>query len=98
VGDQLCVIPSFTGDGTSLALASGLAAAQAAASGAAAREFQSAFLARTRTQMRWAQAIDATFKSAAARAVTVAATSALPSLARLVAGLTRVKGVAELTG
>ena len=29
LGDQLCVIPSFTGDGTSLALSSGVEAAQA---------------------------------------------------------------------
>ncbi len=98
VGDQLCVIPSFTGDGTSLALSSGLAAAHAVLQGAPAHAFQSAFLARTRTQLRWAKAVDATFKSAPARTLSVAATAALPWLTQLVARLTRLKGVAELTG
>jgi len=98
VGDQLCVIPSFTGDGTSLALSSGLAAAHAVRSGATAEHFHKDFLARTRSQLVWARAVDATFKSALARRLSVAATAALPSLARLVANLTRVKSVAELTG
>jgi flavin-dependent dehydrogenase len=98
LGDQLCVIPSFTGDGTSLALSSGLAAAHAVLRGATAQDFQKAFLSRTRAQLRWASAVDATFKSAPARRLSVAATAVLPSLARLIASLTRVKGVAELTG
>ncbi len=98
LGDQLCVIPSFTGDGTSLALSSGVAAAHAILDGVPAQRFQEAFLARARSQLLWASAVDATFKSAPARALTVAATAALPSLARLVVNLTRVRGVAELTG
>lgn len=98
LGDQLCVIPSFTGDGTSLALSSGVTAARAILQGMPAQEFQSTFLARTRTQLMWANAVDATFKSAPARAFAVVATAALPSLARLIANLTRVPGVAELTG
>jgi flavin-dependent dehydrogenase len=97
IGDQLCVIPSFTGDGTSLALSSGLAAARAVMHGAPAQTFQSDFLARTRTQLRWARAVDASFKSAPARSLSVAAMAALPWLARLVARLTRMQGVAELT-
>lgn len=98
LGDQLCVIPSFTGDGTSLALSSGVTAARAILQGVPAQEFQAAFLARTRSQLMWASAVDATFKSAPARALGVAATGALPTLARLVVNLTRVRGVAELTG
>jgi flavin-dependent dehydrogenase len=98
VGDQLCVIPSFTGDGTSLALSSGLAAAQAVLEARSAGEFQRAFLKRIRAQFFWAQAVDATFKSAPTRAFAVGAVALLPSLARLVASLTRVKGVPELTG
>jgi flavin-dependent dehydrogenase len=98
LGDQLCVIPSFTGDGTSLALLSGVTAARAILEGISAQRFQSAFLARRRAQFAWASAVDATFKSSAARALSVAATAALPSLARLAANLTRVRGVAELTG
>jgi hypothetical protein len=98
LGDQLCVIPSFTGDGTSLALSSGLAAANAVLQAVPAHEFHSAFLAQTRTQLRWARAVDATFKSAPARTLSVAATAALPWLTQLVANLTRLRSVGELTG
>jgi len=98
LGDQLCVIPSFTGDGTSLALASGVAAAHALMEGKSAEDFQKAQLARVRAQFFWAQAVDATFKSAMTRTLGVGAVAALPPLARFVASLTRIKGVAELTG
>ena len=40
VGDQLAVIPSFTGDGTAIALYSGIAAAQAILAGEGAVSFQ----------------------------------------------------------
>jgi len=96
-GDQLSVIPSFTGDGTSLALASGLAAARAVLSSQTAREFQAEFLGRIRTQFFWARAVDATFKSGITRALSVGAMGALPPLASLIASLTRVKGVKEIT-
>lgn len=98
LGDQLAVIPSFTGDGTSLALSSGVASAQAVLDGKSAGEFQRAFLARIRKQFLWARAVDATFKSAPTRAFGVGAVAALPSLAGLIARLTRLKGVSELTG
>ena len=96
IGDQLCVIPSFTGDGTSLALSSGLAAAHAVLEGTSAQDFQTAYLKRTRAQLRWARLVDATFKSATARTVSVAATAALPALARIIADLTRVRDVEAL--
>jgi hypothetical protein len=66
------------------------------ASGAPAPAYQRAFLARTRAQMLWARAVDASFRSAPARTMTVAATALAPSLARLVASLTRVKGLEAL--
>lgn len=98
LGDQLCVIPSFTGDGTSLALSSGVAAAQAVLAGRSAGEFQRSFLQRVRRQFFWAKAVEATFKSAPLRALGVGAVAALPSLAGLAASLTRLKGVDELIG
>ena len=98
LGDQLCVIPSFTGDGTSLALSSGLAAAHAVLAGRPAEAFQAAFLSRIRAQFFWARAVEATFKTEPARSFTVGAVALAPALARLVASLTRVRGVAELTG
>ena len=96
-GDQLGVIPSLTGDGTSLALASGLAAAHAVLSSQPAQGFQADFLARRRTQFFWARAVDATFKSSIARSLSVGAMGVLPQLATLIASLTRVKGFKEMT-
>jgi len=96
LGDQLCVIPSFTGDGTSLALSSGVAAAQAVLAGKSAGEFQRSVLQRVRRQFFCARAIEVTFKSAPLRALGVGAIAALPALAGLAASLTRLKGVDEL--
>jgi hypothetical protein len=96
LGDQLCVIPSCTGDGTSLALSSGVAAAHAVLAGTSAGEFQKSFLQRVRRQFFWAKAVEATFKSAPLRAIGVGAVAALPSLAGLAASLTRLEGVDEL--
>jgi flavin-dependent dehydrogenase len=96
LGDQLCVIPSCTGDGTSLALSSGIAAAQAVLGGLSAGQFQAAFLERVRRQFRWARLIEATFNSAPLRSLAVGTVAAWPALAGLAANVTRVKGVGEL--
>jgi len=98
LGDQLCVIPSFTGDGTSLALSSGLEAARTILSGETAVEFQRAFAQRIRAQLFWAQTVDASFKWGATRGLGVGAVAALPSLARHIARATRVRGMEELIG
>ena len=55
MGDQLSVIPSFVGDGMAMALASGLAAADAIAAGQASAEFHAAWARRTGRQMRVAR-------------------------------------------
>jgi flavin-dependent dehydrogenase len=91
VGDQLAVIPSFTGDGTSLALASGIGAARAVLRGQPAGAFQGAFLADVRGQFFWAQAVDAVFKTALTRRIGVGAAAMLPSLVRGIASLTRLR-------
>jgi flavin-dependent dehydrogenase len=98
VGDQLCVIPSVTGDGTSLALSSGIGAAQAILADDEAAAFQQSFLARVRTQFLCAKAIDGLFKSAITRALGVRAVSALPAIARIGTNLTRVKDAARVAG
>jgi flavin-dependent dehydrogenase len=97
LGDQLCVIPSFTGDGTSLALSSGLAAASAVLGGEAAGKFQRDFLARIRAQFLWARAVETTFRYAPARVFGVGAISLVPGLVGLITNLTRVRGIAGLT-
>jgi len=96
LGDQLCVIPSFTGDGTSLALSSGVAAAQAVIAGRTAEAFQRSFLHRVRGQFFWARAVEAAFKSAPLRALSIGAVGAMPKLAGLAVNLTRVKDVADI--
>ncbi len=55
-GDQAAVIPSFTGDGMAMALASGLAAARAILAGEDAPEFQRRWRRKTARQMRLAGA------------------------------------------
>ena len=52
VGDQLAVIPSFVGDGTALALASGIAAARAVLGGESAHEFQARIVSGHKPQFR----------------------------------------------
>jgi hypothetical protein len=96
LGDQLCVIPSFTGDGTSLALSSGVAAAQAVIAGRTAEAFQRSFVHRVRGQFFWARAVEAAFKSAPLRALSIGAVGAMPKLAGLAVNLTRVKDVADI--
>jgi menaquinone-9 beta-reductase len=91
IGDQLAVIPSFTGDGMCLALSSATAAARALLSGETASSFQSAFAARLKPQFRWAAAIDAGFKRALPRQLGSLAVAAYPPLATLLVRLTRFR-------
>ncbi|HEV3242608.1 MAG TPA: hypothetical protein VGY14_05125 [Methyloceanibacter sp.] len=61
LGDQLAVIPSFTGDGMAIALYSGIAAAQAVLAGDGAASFQRRMVDRLRPQFRWATATNLLF-------------------------------------
>lgn len=97
IGDQLSVIPSYTGDGTSLALSSGMSAARAVIAGQTAHDFQKAALARLRPQFFWARAAEYAFKSPFAQTASITALSFVPSLGGLIAELTRVRGVKALT-
>ena len=90
VGDQLSVIPSFTGDGTSIALSSGAEAARTFLRGETAESFQHAFLRRLAPQFRWANAIDIAFKSGVSRFIGVAAIGLFPALATQLTRLTRL--------
>jgi len=98
LGDQLCVIPSFTGDGTSLALSSGLEAARTVLAGRGAAAFQADYLGRIRAQFLWARAVERTFRYAPARSFGVGAVALAPGIVGLIANLTRVRGIAGLTG
>lgn len=96
VGDQLAVIPSYTGDGTSLALASGLRAARAVLAGEKAGAYQRAQLARLGSQFRCAGLAHLAFKSSSMRALSVGALTFAPRLAAIIAELTRTRGVDDL--
>jgi menaquinone-9 beta-reductase len=95
VGDQLVVIPSYTGDGTSLALLTGLNAARAVLQNRAASEFQSATIAKLKPQIAWAKLANFAFVNAPAQRLTAAmarvAPWALPKLATFIAGRTRLR-------
>lgn len=95
VGDQLVVIPSYTGDGTSLALYTGIMAAQAALEGRSAGEFQSAALAKLRPQIAWAKLANVAFVNTTAQRITAAVARlmpwALPPVATFIVNRTRVR-------
>lgn len=96
VGDQLAVIPSLTGDGTSLALASGLRAARAVLAGRPASVFQKESLCPLSAQFLWARAVHFSFTSRPLRAVSVGLIGLVPRLASKLADLTRTKGIEAL--
>jgi flavin-dependent dehydrogenase len=93
LGDQIAVIPSFTGDGTSLALSSGIVAARAVLAGQSARAYQRDFLAGIRRQFMFAGVADLAFANRITRKLSVGAVAAAPRLATLIARLTRLRDV-----
>jgi flavin-dependent dehydrogenase len=95
LGDQLVVIPSYTGDGTSIALHTGMAAAQAVLGGQSAGEFQARAIAKLKPQIAWARVANVAFVNATAQRVTSAvarvAPWAVPGIARFVVNRTRLR-------
>jgi flavin-dependent dehydrogenase len=95
LGDQLVVIPSYTGDGTSIALHTGMAAAQAILGGQPAGEFQAKAIAKLKPQIAWAKVANIAFVNATAQRVTSAvarvAPWAVPGIARFVVNRTRLR-------
>lgn len=94
VGDQMAVIPAFTGDGTSIALASGIGAARAVLAGKSAIAFQQQFAGALGRQFGLARVVNATLRARATRRLTVAAVGALPQLATMLARATRLSALA----
>ena len=95
LGDQLVVIPSYTGDGTSIALHTGMAAARAVLSGQSAGEFQAKAVAKLKPQIAWAKVANVAFVNATAQRLTSAvariAPWAVPGIARFVVNRTRLR-------
>jgi menaquinone-9 beta-reductase len=91
VGDQLGVIPSLTGDGTAIALASGVKAAQAILEGTDAQAFQSGMIRRLRWQFRVAGMLQAAFDITLARRLGILAARSAPWLVRTLVRATRLR-------
>lgn len=92
LGDQAAVIPSLAGEGMSIAIASGIAAAQAwqRGGGEAAPSYQQAFARRARRPVRVAEAIwQLAEREFGGRALTQIAASVAPA-ARLAMRLSRI--------
>jgi flavin-dependent dehydrogenase len=92
LGDQLAVVPSFTGDGLAIALASGIAAARAVAAGKTAERFQREMVRKLRPQFRMAAALGAMLETPALCGFTVSAAALLPRVAAQMVRATRLRG------
>ncbi|MFI4933015.1 MAG: NAD(P)/FAD-dependent oxidoreductase [Caulobacterales bacterium] len=90
LGDQAAVIPSFSGDGMSIALHSGRLAAQAVLAGASARDYHQRLRRDVRRQIGLAVNLQRWANSATGRLATVGALSLAPGLMRMIAARTRL--------
>jgi menaquinone-9 beta-reductase len=97
IGDQAAVIPSFTGDGISIALHTARHAAVAYLGAEPAQVFQPKLRSAMLLQMRFAEAADHGMNNALARAVLPFCLRVWPGAMRLTARLTRVSQPAILT-
>jgi len=98
VGDQAAVIPSFTGDGMSIALHSGSLAAEMFLSGETADAYQHALGEQLGGPMRLATWISRALVAAAGRKLAVPGASIVPGALRWIAAVTRIPPEALLPG
>jgi flavin-dependent dehydrogenase len=92
VGDQLGVIPSFTGDGIAIALYSGGAAARAFLAGQRADIWQGQMIRCLQPQFRLAHGIARLLETPQMCGISIAAAKLVPSLVRFAAAATRLRG------
>jgi flavin-dependent dehydrogenase len=97
LGDQLAVVPSFTGDGMAIALCSGIVAARAVLEGKSAPAFQSEFVGRLKRQFRVAGALGRILQTPSLCAVSVVAANLLPRIAAKMVSATRLQGFENVT-
>jgi flavin-dependent dehydrogenase len=90
IGDQAAVIPSFTGDGISIALHTARSAVSAYLAGQPAPHFQASLRSAMLSQMRLAEFAAAGLNNALARAILPFGLRAWPGVMSLTARLTRV--------
>jgi menaquinone-9 beta-reductase len=91
IGDQLGVVPSFTGDGMALALHTGWAAARAVLAGRPAADYQRDFVAGLRRQFLVARGLGRLLEMTATSPFMVAAAAVMPSLVTKLAAATRFR-------
>ncbi len=90
VGDQAAVIPSFTGDGMSIALHSGALAAEMYLAGAGAEDYQRRLRAQLSRSMRLATLLSQGMVTGAGRALAPLCLSFFPHAMRWIAASTRI--------
>lgn len=90
IGDQAAVIPSFTGDGMSIALHSAQLAAQMYAAGKTAEEYHHILRAQLSQSVQLATWLSRAMVTAAGRNLALLATSLFPSAMRWIATSTRI--------
>jgi flavin-dependent dehydrogenase len=89
VGDQLAVVPSFTGDGMAIALSTGLAAARAVLVGETAASYHREVSPALRRQFRRARVLGALLESRAA-SVVIGTAARFPAVATRLVTATRL--------
>jgi flavin-dependent dehydrogenase len=92
VGDQAAVIPSFTGDGMSIALHSASLAAQMYLGGASADQYHRTLHAHLSRGIRLATALSRAMVSSAGRALAPMALTVFPNAMSWIASSTRIPG------
>jgi flavin-dependent dehydrogenase len=90
LGDQVCVVPSLTGDGMAIALHSAIAATATWLEGGGAAGYHASFARRASAPMRFASLIHFACRTPALQPVVVAACRAWPATLGLAASLSRV--------
>ncbi len=98
VGDQAAVIPSFTGDGISIALHSASLAAQMFLSGSSAADYNRALRAQLTRAMTLATGLSRGAVTSVGRTAALAALSLAPNAMRWVAASTRIPQSSLISG
>lgn len=96
LGDQAAVIPSFTGDGMSLALASGVLAAQMYLAGRSATEFQHRMHEDVKRQIAWATRLSQAMVMRPAQILAEPLLRMWPGALQWIAARTRLRTVPEM--
>jgi len=93
VGRQMAIIPSFTGDGLAIALATGIEAATAAANGISAAAYQQKMQHMLKPQFRWAKAMQPLFLNSLTRNVGLGLIKVIPGIVPFATNATRLRQI-----